>query len=333
MIRSLHRLDYKPTTETIHQRLNYRNHRAFTLIELLCIIAIIVLIAALLMPSLSKVKRISTRVVCATNLKGMGTAMAVYANDYEDMFPQLPGNGPWAKKLGFAYDLTVPEFEEGGKHNLSGRTITASLYLLVRESDMSPKSFVCPEAEQIEFMGPDDYSKDIVEVWDFGDDPYKHVSYSMHNPYGKFPGNGASTASFAITADMSPWFENGDITPPGKDGMAPQLITDYWNTSSYKSRSSYNLSSTSEWSDFRVGNSLNHANNSEYGSLGQNVTFGDGHTDHVKTSDVGVDHDNIYTFWKSEADLSEESRRIGSNPTSREPENDAKHENDSFLAI
>ncbi len=54
--------------------------KGFTLIELLVVIAII----AMLLPALNKVKKIAQRVVCGTNLKVVGTAQAVYANDYDD---------------------------------------------------------------------------------------------------------------------------------------------------------------------------------------------------------------------------------------------------------
>jgi len=61
--------------------------KGFTVLELICVLAVIFFLFALLMPSLSKVKRISTRVVCATNLKVIGTIGSVYLNDYESLFP------------------------------------------------------------------------------------------------------------------------------------------------------------------------------------------------------------------------------------------------------
>ena len=60
--------------------------KGFTLIELLVVISIIAMLLAILMPALSKVKKIAQRVVCATNLKGLGTAQAVYSQDYDDEY-------------------------------------------------------------------------------------------------------------------------------------------------------------------------------------------------------------------------------------------------------
>jgi len=320
---------------------HFRSDRGFTIWELICILLIILFLFAMLTPSLSKVKRISTRVVCGTNLKGLGTALSVYANDYDDQFPELPGEGVWAKTLGFAYTLEKPLFGEGGAEHLSGRTISASWYLLVREADVSPKSFVCPESNQVVF-GSRYYSENLSGLWDFGENPYLHVSYSMHNPYGRFPATGKRGAAFSVAADMSPWFSRGDLLPPGRNGKPPQLIPAYWKNPSSPSSSYGN-------NEAQVGNSLNHGNGRDSAGPQQNVVFADGHSECVKTSDVGIHHDNIFTFWSGVISpiesgdtpttaprsdtVPENDRRIGAYPTSRSPENDAKSEDDSFLAI
>ena len=55
--------------------------KGFTLIELLVVIGIIALLVSILMPALSRAKELAKRTVCSTNLKGMGTATAIYMND------------------------------------------------------------------------------------------------------------------------------------------------------------------------------------------------------------------------------------------------------------
>ena len=76
--------------------------KGFTLIELLVVIAIIAMLLAILMPALNKVKKIAQRVVCGTNLKGLGTAQVVYGNDYEDAFVVQSGSGKheWLPETG-----------------------------------------------------------------------------------------------------------------------------------------------------------------------------------------------------------------------------------------
>jgi len=48
---------------------------------------VVALLMGILMPALARVRQISFRMVCAENMSGLGKAMLIYANDYNDKFP------------------------------------------------------------------------------------------------------------------------------------------------------------------------------------------------------------------------------------------------------
>src|SRR5437867_1614110 len=62
-------------------------HRGFTLIELLVVIAIIAILAALLLPALSRAKEKANRTACINNMRNLALAMAMYTQDSNDAMP------------------------------------------------------------------------------------------------------------------------------------------------------------------------------------------------------------------------------------------------------
>jgi prepilin-type N-terminal cleavage/methylation domain-containing protein len=82
---------------------------AFTLVELLVVIALIAILAALLLPALSKAKARAMEVNCAANLRSWGQSFHLYANDHDGYLPHTDDEG--RNDPPFTYDAKHPEHE------------------------------------------------------------------------------------------------------------------------------------------------------------------------------------------------------------------------------
>jgi prepilin-type N-terminal cleavage/methylation domain-containing protein/prepilin-type processing-associated H-X9-DG protein len=70
------------------------NHSGFTLIELLVVIAIIAILAAILFPVFAQAREKARQVSCLSNMKQVGLALQMYAQDYDETLPTSPDHQP-----------------------------------------------------------------------------------------------------------------------------------------------------------------------------------------------------------------------------------------------
>jgi hypothetical protein len=235
-----------------------------------------VLMIVILMPALFKVRQTAFRMVCGTNLSGIGKAMLLYANENDDEFPRAGGRtATWSNRIP---DWRAPNrylaYQMGSDGTGGYATITSSLYLLVKYDEVTPLSFVCKADTGVREFEPAEYGEsqmDITTFWDFGPNPQEHCSYSYHMPYGLYALTTSSEPGLAVAADRNPWIP-GPATEP-------------------KDFSLFNPNGDRQ--AVQAGNSPSHQGEA------QNVLFVDIHVGQEKTPACGVNDDNIYTFWGS----------------------------------
>ncbi|MBW8000774.1 MAG: type II secretion system protein [Planctomycetes bacterium] len=255
--------------------------KGFTLIELLVVIAIIAMLMGILMPALARVRALAQRVVCGSNARSIGTALMLYVNDDED--ESMP--------IGYDWSLDDPEDwdrwkDTGGSYAVA--TISSSLYLLVRGEYTTSDQFICKgegstpvDIGKFYNVDPANRPEDLSEAWDFGNatkkaklHPATHNSYAYQMPYpnnsGKsHPASTGSNSNLAILADLNPYIEDKEI-----------IGNEDFDDDSDKAT--------------RKQNSLSHQQD------GQNVLYIDGHVKFSTRPTVGVEDDNIYTYWQED---------------------------------
>jgi len=112
-----------------------RGNRAFTLVEMLVVIAIIAILAALFLPTLAGGKKRAQRIQCISNLKQIGTAFQIFAHDHQDKFPmQVP------VEEGGSQEYTIAAETMGG----SGFFFSWRHFAPLASELANPKPLFCP---------------------------------------------------------------------------------------------------------------------------------------------------------------------------------------------
>jgi len=284
-----------------------KKKKAFTLIELLVVVAIIALLISILLPSLSRARELAKRAVCASNLRGIGQGVHIYANDNKEWFPihfssaTVTNVGPptqtnhnYVGKLGLDYHLpTSTQTHSRDSHP------SRSLFMLIIGGQQSPGQLICPSSadEEDDMRNRGAYSTQGQESaarpgktrFDFAG--YTKLSYSYQMPFGR-RGKPRETmdARMPISADKGPYFMAGDDQVGG--GNAVGALRDERNT----------LVPPQNWLGGNPTDVINYSNEEwrpynspNHNQEGENILYVDSHSDFQRKPIAGVHRDNVYT--------------------------------------
>ncbi|MBN2584119.1 MAG: type II secretion system protein [Planctomycetes bacterium] len=246
-----------------------RKH-AFTVVELLVVVAIIGALMMILLPNLAAALERARQAQCAANLRSIGQSIKVYSSGNRGKWPSVypSGEGEWGEDYD-PEDPVISDYEgtkdkdpeDMAEEGYDFQCNLSCLYLLIRKGMSSPAVFQCPSADYRVDMEDTDYEN----LWSF--QLASNVCYSYQNQVGKGTTDSADSAMI-VAADVNP--------------MRTDLIEE--------------MSDRAEDRNINQDDERYKLNSPNHDFEGQNCLYADGHVEWQTNPYVGVRGNNIWTM-------------------------------------
>ncbi len=277
--------------------------RALTRIEIFAVLIVVAVLGFVayeaFRPRRYICREVSTRLVCASNLKGIATSCKIYANNNggnwpspafdEDLVGKIDYRIPVGAGVGTVQSPNRSQPSFSGPQGTRELTVSRAYWILVRSGDITAKQFICPQSGDV-----NDPTENLDRNYDFT--AQNNLSYGFQVPFGPVSTRAREGLEnrMIVAADKGPYKDVTMAIPPVD--IKHQAESEYAQTNRLPTI----------WKSY---NSQNHSGE------GQNLLFADGHIEFKRTPIVGIDEDNIYTIMLE--NFNEASRTSGESPWMR----------------
>ncbi len=217
----------RPGAFTRRSRPSARKFRAFTLLELLTAMAIVMMLMAILLPSASHSRERAKRTVCGTNLRGIGHGLYLYANEDPYGFPVI---GPTDLENTGQMRLFHLQDRTGIPVTTGIPSPTVDMWAMVRPSFSLPRQFICPSTTDqpdpaVDLTAYYDFlsSQNLSYAYQYQHDPHRRVIGPSSEP--EFPGmadgnpNNKGGVSGSIQQDRLSIWAGNSVNHTDRDGQ------------------------------------------------------------------------------------------------------------------